>query len=104
MRVEMAEKGEKRDPVTHRTPSQMKRAQRGQTEQDQEDRRARMRARYAMEKKGLVKENDGKDVAHKKPLSKGGSNAPSNLTVQSEKKNRGWEREKPGPYKPGRKR
>lgn len=31
----------------------------------------------------------GKDVAHKKPLSKGGTNAPSNLKLASRKKNRG---------------
>jgi hypothetical protein len=31
----------------------------------------------------------GKDVAHKKPLSKGGSNTAKNLKVSSVKKNRG---------------
>ena len=51
---------------------------------------ARKRARYAMEKKGLVSEGDGKDVNHKKP-NKGGNlnNSPSNLNVESRKKNRG---------------
>ena len=31
----------------------------------------------------------GKDVGHKKPLSKGGTNAKSNLKIQSRKANRG---------------
>lgn len=35
----------------------------------------------------------GKDVHHKKPLRKGGSNAKSNLAVSSVHQNRGWERE-----------
>lgn len=53
------------------------------------NRAARGRARYEMEKKGKVKKGDGKDVAHEKPLSEGGSNSASNLKVQSIKKNRG---------------
>lgn len=44
----------------------------------------------------------GKDVAHIKPLSKGGTNAPSNLKVQSPSKNRGRAGE--GARKKGRKR
>ncbi len=102
----MAENGEKRDPVSHRTPTQVKRAQRGYgaTEESKEARRANMRARYAMEKKGLVKKNDGKDVAHKKPLSKGGTNHPSNLEVQPTSKNRGWQAMPDGPNKPGRRK
>jgi hypothetical protein len=53
-----------------------------------ENRMARNRARYAMEKKGLVHKGDGKDVDHKKMLKDGGTNAPSNLRVQSASKNR----------------
>lgn len=100
----MAEGGQKRSPTGHRTPAQRKRAQSGYdaTEKSKADRRARMRARYQMEKEGKVKKNDGKDVAHKKPLSKGGSNDRSNLTVQSRAKNRGWEAQKKGKSKPGR--
>ena len=37
--------------------------------------------------KGL-KKGDGKEVHHKKPLSKGGSNSPSNVTVRSRTANR----------------
>lgn len=95
---------EKRDPVTHRTPSQMRKAMANETEKDKENRRARMRARYQLEKEGKVKPNDGKDVDHKKPLSKGGTNDRSNLRVRDAKDNRGWQSEKDGPTKPGRKR
>jgi hypothetical protein len=40
-----------------------------------------------MEKKGLVHKGDGKMVDHKKELVRGGSNAPSNLRVTSDKTN-----------------
>lgn len=49
----------------------------------------RNKARKIMEKAGKVKKGDGKEVDHKKPLRKGGSNAPSNLRVRSVKSNRG---------------
>ena len=45
-------------------------------------------ARRAMEKEGRVKKGDGKDVDHKKPLSKGGSNDRSNLRVTTQHANR----------------
>jgi len=51
-------------------------------------------ARAAMEKAGKVKKGDGKDVAHKKPLSKGGTNEKSNLKVASRSKNRSFPRTK----------
>lgn len=87
----MAEGGEKRSPTSHRTKSQRQRHVQTyqKTEKDKARRRARNRARYAMIKEGKVARNDGKDVAHVKPLSKGGTNARSNLKVQSPKKNRG---------------
>lgn len=59
----------------------------------------RMRARRLMMKKGLVKPNDGKDVDHIDPTSKGGSNAPSNLRVTSEHANRSYPRTKSGSMK-----
>ncbi len=50
---------------------------------------ARKRARYAMEKKGLVREHDGKDVNHKSARKHGPlNNSPSNLNVESKKTNR----------------
>ena len=50
-------------------------------------------------KEGKVKKGDGKDVNHKKPLSKGGSKKRSNLNVQSTKKNRSYARTKKGAIK-----
>lgn len=62
-------------------------------------REANNRARYQLIKEGKVSVGDGKDVAHKKSLENGGSNKRSNLTVQSETKNRGWRRGS-GSYNP----
>lgn len=53
-------------------------------------------ARDKMEAAGRVKKGDGKDVAHKKSLKSGGSNATSNLKVSSKKANRGWRKGKSG--------
>lgn len=55
-------------------------------------RAARNRARYALEKAGVVKKGDGKDVDHKVPLSKGGTNARSNLRVKTASANRTFKR------------
>lgn len=56
-------------------------------------------ARREAMKAGLVKKGDGKDVAHKKSLENGGTNAKSNLTVQDRETNRGWRRGS-GSYNP----
>ena len=64
-----------------------------------EKRMARNRARAKLMREGVVKKGDGKDVDHKVPLDRGGSNARSNLRVTSQKKNRGWRRGKSG-YNP----
>ena len=48
-----------------------------------QNRSERNQARGLLASAGLVHKGDGKDVDHKKPLSKGGSNARSNLRVQS---------------------
>jgi hypothetical protein len=61
-------------------------AQPEQAEAGVERRRARRQAISA----GKVAIGDGKDLAHKKPLSKGGSTTEANLKVESAKKNRGW--------------
>lgn len=55
-------------------------------------RAARNKARDIMEKAGLVHKGDGKDVDHKKPLSKGGTTTRSNLTVKSATANRSYAR------------
>jgi len=48
----------------------------------------RHRARLKVKKKLGAKAIAGKDVGHKKSIKKGGSNAMSNLKVQSKKANR----------------
>lgn len=87
----MAEDGEKRDPVTHRTPKQIKRHSKGYqaTEEQKANRAKRNAARAEMLKKGKVKKGDGKDVDHTKKLKDGGSNASTNLRVRAKSKNRG---------------
>ena len=61
---------------------------------EHEARMERQRARRAMDKKGKdankngkADKREGKDIAHKKALSKGGTNKDG-VTVQSRKKNR----------------
>jgi len=53
-------------------------------------RNARERARYAMDKKGVNRK--GKDIDHVIPLSKGGTNAASNLKLKSPSSNRSFSR------------
>ncbi len=48
---------------------------------------------------GKVRKGDGKDVDHKKPLSKGGTNSKSNLRVVSVKTNRSFKRNSKGGMK-----
>jgi 5-methylcytosine-specific restriction endonuclease McrA len=57
---------------------------------------ARNQARAELMKAGKVAKGDGKDVDHKKPLDKGGSNDTSNLRVTSKTENRGWRKGKSG--------
>ena len=60
---------------------------------EQKKKRAkRNSARRTMEKEGKVRKGDGKDVNHKKPLAKGGSNKRSNLNVKSKSANRSFPR------------
>lgn len=83
----------KRDPSSHRTPEQIRKMDRGYNSQPQiiERRSKQNQARAQLMKEGKVSKGDGKDVGHKTALRKGGSNARSNLTVQTPKFNRGWE-------------
>lgn len=57
------------------------------------ERAMRNAARRDFEERGLVRKGDNKDIDHKKPLSRGGSNAPSNLRVQPRSVNRGYRRD-----------
>ena len=64
------------------------------TEQQKKNRAKRNAARAKLMKLGRVKKGDGKDVDHKRPLSKGGANTGSNLRVQSKRANRSFPRNK----------
>jgi len=59
-------------------------------------RAARDRARYMMEKKGMLHKGDGKDVDHIKPESKGGKTVASNLRVEPAHDNRSFPRKPDG--------
>tara|TARA_R110000751_G_scaffold152249_1_gene257372 strand:+ start:255 stop:488 length:234 start_codon:yes stop_codon:yes gene_type:complete len=52
------------------------------------NRAKRNAARRVLEKAGRVRKGDGKEVDHKKPLSKGGGNGAKNLRVTSRSTNR----------------
>jgi len=88
----MAEKGEKRDPKSHRTPGQITRQVKGYNARPENvDKRVKNnQARAALMKEGVVRKGDGKDVDHKRPLRSGGSNSRSNLRAISKSANRGW--------------
>ena len=66
---------------------------------EQPERDARARARYAVDKKGVDKNHngkadmrEGKDIDHVVPLSKGGTNSPKNLKIKSKSANRSFTR------------
>lgn len=69
------------------------------TAEQKKNRAKRNAARALLQKTGVVAKGDGKEVDHKKPLSKGGSNARSNLSVKSAKTNRSFKRNKDGSMK-----
>jgi hypothetical protein len=73
---------------------------------ENDERAARERARYHMDKNGADKngngkadKREGKDIDHKKPLSKGGSNSKKNLRVVSRSNNRSFKRNSDGSVK-----
>ena len=78
-----------RSKTGHRTLEQSRAHGKGYqaTPKQRKNRAKRNKARAIMKKSGA--KVAGKDVGHKRPLSKGGSNARSNLKVQSKKTNRG---------------
>jgi hypothetical protein len=57
----------------------------------------RQKARRAMDAKGV--DRAGKDIDHKRPLSKGGTNASSNLRLVSPSTNRSFTRNSDGSVK-----
>ena len=81
---------EKRSDTAHRTPSQIREHTRiyGAQPEQVHNRVLRNAARREAIRDGRVEKNDGKEINHKVPLSKGGSNAKSNTEVTSRSKNR----------------
>lgn len=65
----------------------------------QDDRVERNRARAHMMERGKVRKGDGKDVDHRRALSKGGSGSASNLRVVAASTNRSFARNKDGSMK-----
>jgi hypothetical protein len=63
------------------------------------DRAKRNAARATLAKEGVVKKGDGKDVDHKKALSKGGGNARGNLKAVPAAKNKSFARKSNGAMK-----
>ncbi|HET8686569.1 MAG TPA: HNH endonuclease signature motif containing protein, partial [Methanosarcina sp.] len=55
--------------------------------------------RSELAKEGLVHKGDGKDVDHKRPVSKGGTNAKSNLRAVPKSVNRSFSRNSNGTLK-----
>lgn len=76
-----------RSPTSHRTPKQIRDSYKDyhSKPKQKKNRAARNAARATL---GL-KKGDNRDAGHKRPLSKGGSNAKSNLKAQSRRTNRG---------------
>jgi hypothetical protein len=64
----------------------------GGTEEQKKKRAKRNAARRELERDGVVRKGDGKDVDHKHPLSKGGSNSRSNLRAVPAETNRSFAR------------
>jgi len=68
-------------------------------DKNMKNRAKRNAKRRELEKEGLVSKGDGKHVAHKKALSKGGSNKRSNVKVSSATSNLSFARTKTGKMK-----
>jgi hypothetical protein len=69
------------------------------TEKQKKNRAKRNAARKMMVDDGKVRKGDGKHVAHKTAMSKGGGNAKSNLAVKAAKDNLSYPRTKNGAMK-----
>jgi hypothetical protein len=69
------------------------------TEMVKKKRAQRNKARRMLEREGVVHKGDGKDVDHKKPLSKGGTTTRSNLKAVPASKNRSFKRTSKGAIK-----
>lgn len=77
-------------PYTNKPRPYKKEWKQEQARNEKPARAARAKARYTMDKKGI--DRTGKDIDHVIPLSKGGTNSPSNLRLKSPTKNRSFSR------------
>lgn len=77
-------------PFTKKPRPYKKEWQQEKARNEKPARAARAKARYEMDKKGV--DRKGKDIDHVVPLSKGGTNSPSNLRLKSPTKNRSFSR------------
>lgn len=68
----------------------------GARPEQKEARAQRNAARREAEREGKAHKGDGKDVDHKTPIRKGGTNADSNTRVVDKEDNRGWRKGKRG--------
>ena len=63
------------------------------------NRAQRNKARGMLESEGIVRKGDGKDVDHKRPLSKGGTTTRSNIVAKPKSANRSFKRTSSGAMK-----
>lgn len=89
----MPKKGETKSNATARSKQQRKY---NSTPEQKKKRAMRNKARRQAIAEGKVKKGDSKDIDHKTPLRKGGSNAKSNQRVRSKKANRADNGSRPG--------
>lgn len=64
------------------------------SEEQKKKRAMRNAARREMERKGIVRKGDGKDVDHRTPIAKGGGNGNGNLRAVPASQNRSFARTK----------
>ena len=83
-------------PYTNKPRPYKKEYQQQKARGEHENRMGRQRARRKLDKKGV--DRSGKDVAHVKALSKGGSNADG-VRLESPSKNRSFKRKSDGSMK-----
>ena len=69
------------------------------TEEQKKNRAKRNAARRELIREGVVKKGDGKDVDHKRAISKGGTNAKGNLRAVAAHDNRSFPRNPDGSMK-----
>lgn len=87
--------GDGKKLTTAKKRSKQQRAYQGSAEQKKK-RAMRNKARRDAIKDGRVKKGDGKEIDHKKPLRRGGSNSKSNTRVRSKSANRADNGSRPG--------